>query len=558
MTDQMLIPAAAYARYSTDRQDARSIDDQIFRCRAYAKEHGLNVVAEFKDAAKSGATLDRADMQKMLAVTRTGRHCPFRVLLVDDLSRLSRDIGNAWRLVFEDLASTNVQVIDCSTGMSSDGAGARLTFGAMALVNDTFLQLVKTETHRGLASRARDGFWPGGRVYGYFTRPEEFPEDPLHVRATLCVQPAEAEVVRRVFRDYDAGVSLGAICDALNNEHIGGPQDGSTKKTAGRGWSRSQLHFMVRNKRYTGEAVWNKRQWFRDPVSKRRRCRLRPEKDWVVTQNDSLAIIDQATWDRVQAKIASRKGSDIRPPGPGKHPHLLSGLLRCGQCGSPMSVVSRTHKAGKSWTNFGCSAHHQKGAAICSNNRTVSELGAGKVILNSLIDFIDSPMFEDWVDQGKREAEAAEAKDKPVDDNVTRLMMTVKAQEAKVERIVSLLLDVGASETLKARLQAEETELRRLRLELKEAKATTQQIPTAHAKREKMVATERVLALVRNLQKVARKAPKSAREVLASVIHPVVLRPRLGGHDADITLRKETAAFAGGRVCDGISCGDRI
>src|SRR5471030_2054344 len=132
MTDQMLIPAAAYARYSTDRQDARSIDDQIFRCRAYAKEHGLNVVAEFKDAAKSGATLDRADMQKMLAVTRKGRHCPFRVVLVDDLSRLSRDIGNAWRLVFEDLASTNVQVIDCSTGMSSDGAGARLTFGAMA------------------------------------------------------------------------------------------------------------------------------------------------------------------------------------------------------------------------------------------------------------------------------------------------------------------------------------------------------------------------------------------------------------------------------------------
>src|SRR5262249_14781916 len=41
-----------------------------------------------------------------------------------------------------------------------------------------FLQLVKTETHRGLEGRALGGFWTGGRVYGYALRKEENPPDP--------------------------------------------------------------------------------------------------------------------------------------------------------------------------------------------------------------------------------------------------------------------------------------------------------------------------------------------------------------------------------------------
>ena len=47
---------AIYARYSTDKQDARSIDDQLRRCRARAEEGNLRVAHEYKDEAVSGAT----------------------------------------------------------------------------------------------------------------------------------------------------------------------------------------------------------------------------------------------------------------------------------------------------------------------------------------------------------------------------------------------------------------------------------------------------------------------------------------------------------------------
>lgn len=56
---------AIYARYSTDRQDARSIDDQVRRCRAFAEARGLDVAGVFKDAAESGAHLERADLRRL-------------------------------------------------------------------------------------------------------------------------------------------------------------------------------------------------------------------------------------------------------------------------------------------------------------------------------------------------------------------------------------------------------------------------------------------------------------------------------------------------------------
>ncbi len=89
---------AVYARYSTERQDARSIDDQVRRCCAFAEARTLEVVGMFKDAAESGAHLERAALQRLLLEARSAR-CRFQTVLVDDLSRLSRDLGNTWQIV---------------------------------------------------------------------------------------------------------------------------------------------------------------------------------------------------------------------------------------------------------------------------------------------------------------------------------------------------------------------------------------------------------------------------------------------------------------------------
>src|SRR6185503_5066598 len=100
---------AIYTRYSTDKQDSRSCEDQARRCRGVADARGLAVVREFSDAAVSGSHTERADLQRLIAEAKTRT---FASVLVDDLSRLSRDLGGTWRIVYEDLARYGVNVID--------------------------------------------------------------------------------------------------------------------------------------------------------------------------------------------------------------------------------------------------------------------------------------------------------------------------------------------------------------------------------------------------------------------------------------------------------------
>jgi DNA invertase Pin-like site-specific DNA recombinase len=133
-----MIPVAIYARYSSDEQDPRSSEDQVRRCADHAQRHRCEVVAEFADAAISGAHTEREQFRRMLDVATATRRPPLRAVLVGDLSRLSRNMGDFWRVI-DDLAAAGVHVIDVQTGMSSDDPNARMVFGAKSLVNDQFL-----------------------------------------------------------------------------------------------------------------------------------------------------------------------------------------------------------------------------------------------------------------------------------------------------------------------------------------------------------------------------------------------------------------------------------
>lgn len=346
MTERTTV-VAIYARYSTERQDSRSIDDQMRRCRACAEQRGLQVGAEYSDAAKSEANVEREGMQKLLAAARSRSGAPFHAVLVDDLSRLSRDLGDTWQIVFRDLASAGVRVIDVTTGLASDGAGARLTFGALALVNDTFFQLVRAETHRGLEGRALDGFSTGGRCYGYRTVQEENPPDPEHPRKVFVIEETEAEVVRRVFRLFSEGMSLKGLATMLNEEGHAAPHDGGKGNKRGRGWGHTSIRAMLLNERYVGRITWNRSKWVQVPGRKSRRRVARPESEWVTQDDPVLAIVSPQLWAAAQARFrrvhASARG---RPAGTGRHVYLISGLLRCGTCGGSMTVIGRKTKAG--------------------------------------------------------------------------------------------------------------------------------------------------------------------------------------------------------------------
>lgn len=61
----------------------------------------------------------------------------------------------------------------------------------------------------------------------------------------LVIDPEEAEIVTRIFTQYQSGMSLGAIAAELSKQQIFSPT-GKAK------WSREAIHKLLSNEKYTG------------------------------------------------------------------------------------------------------------------------------------------------------------------------------------------------------------------------------------------------------------------------------------------------------------------
>jgi len=70
------------------------------------------------------------------------------------------------------------------------------------------------------------------------------------------------------------------------------------------------------------------------------------------------------------------------------------------------------------------------------------------------------------------------------------------------------------------------------------------------------ITVEEVLAFLEDVDRISREARRQARDVLATVIEPIVLKPTPEGYEAEIRLKSRTAALASRRpVFDAMSCG---
>lgn len=173
--------------------------------------------------------------------------------------------------------------------------------------------------------------------------------------------------------------------------------------------------------------------------------------------------------------------------------------MRCGHCGSSMTITGRHYDRGLSWANYGCSANHSRGASICPNGKTVSERIANRGVLALLSRAAESPRFRQWVEGAVAAVERARAKGSEGGERA-ELEGQVRAQEAKVARTADLLVEMGA-DALKAKLRAEEAKLLELRARL--ARAAALEAPRVVRK----VSVDQVVAVPRSVERVAEKAP---------------------------------------------------
>ena len=287
------LKVAIYARYSSDNQRDASIADQLRVCREFAARQGWTVVQEFTDHAISGATLLRSGFQ---ALMRDALNQRFDVVLAEALDRFSRDQEDTAGL-FKRLTFAGVNIVTLA-----EGDITHLHVGLKGTMNALFLKDLADKTRRGLRGRVELGKSGGGLCYGY--KVTRATHDGAATTGAREIVPAEAEVIRRIFRDYAAGVSPKAIAKRLNAERCRG---------TGRRTLESQHHSRQSGARHRNpeqRAVHRATRVESPPIRRRIRTlgkrvsRPNPPSEWVTTAVPELRIVDDELWSQVKARQA--------------------------------------------------------------------------------------------------------------------------------------------------------------------------------------------------------------------------------------------------------------
>src|SRR5262245_25040013 len=282
--------ASIYARYSSDNQRPESIDDQVRGCLELAAARGYTVdpAHVFKDEAKSGALRDRPSLEALCAAARAGQ---FQAVLVDDLSRLSRD-NHFLLTLYAELRFYGVRIVSRADSLDSEDHHAKLGFQMRGIVNELYLDDLREKTLRGQIGQKLRGFTVGEATYGYRSQPVgEMRVDrrgrPRPDGYRMAVDPAEARLVQRVFAEFVDGKAITAIAKSLNAEGVRG------RRRMRNGWSAVSVGRVLKNQKYVGRWVWNRTETRRDPRSGRLRKFPKPESEWHVTVDENLRIISQ-------------------------------------------------------------------------------------------------------------------------------------------------------------------------------------------------------------------------------------------------------------------------
>ncbi|OUL72720.1 recombinase family protein [Paraburkholderia hospita] len=300
------IRAAQYVRMSTDHQQY-SPENQKMAIADYAREHDIDIVNTYEDDGRSGVTLrHRPALLKLLKdVLDPGR--AFEKVLVYDVSRWGRFQDVDESAYHEYLCrQAGVKVIYCAEPFANDGSPtSNIIKTIKRAMAGEFSRELSEKVFQGQARHVERGFWQGSNP-GYGLRRmlvdanrkpkgclQPLEHKSIHTDRIVLVPgpPNEVALVRKIFDWYvHDGLGIYKIADRLNGFGLYNAQ--------GRPWSNTTIHELLRNEKYMGNMLWNRRS------QKLHTSYVRnPETRWVRAVGAFEPIVDTAVFDATQARL---------------------------------------------------------------------------------------------------------------------------------------------------------------------------------------------------------------------------------------------------------------
>ncbi|MFV1528761.1 MULTISPECIES: recombinase family protein, partial [unclassified Phaeobacter] len=449
---------ALYARYSTDMQNPKSVDDQFRECRHYAERQGWVIADTFADRGISGATGDRPEYQRLLSAVRDRK---FDIVLIEHIDRLGRDlelVSAFYKAATH--ADTELHHIGRKLGI--------MDVGIFSTIAALFLEDLGKKTRRGIAGRVASGSSGGGLSYGYRVARHANGET---VKGKLEVVDEQAAVIRRIFQEYADGKSPQKIAEGLYHDGIPAPRgrgagSGHWKQNTING-NRARATGILNNELYIGRYLWGRLRYSKHPETGKRVSRPVPREDWQVTEMPEQRILDQDLWhaakerqDSLARQRSKRKPTDAKglsaSQGLRRRKYLLSGLLQCAQCGGNLTV------AGSAKTRrYYCANAKEKGASVCNGMPGLKEDLAAETILSSLREHL---MRDEAFQEFKtRYLHHLQHQEKDNGEALRRHDQRARELEKKISNLMDAIENGQHSDVIVERLNSYDQELKTLR-----------------------------------------------------------------------------------------------
>lgn len=461
-----------YARKSTLKDGQKeTIENQIKICKRKAKEMGLTIVDIKQDASSGTTDNNRDEIKELIKGALDGQ---YECVIMKGISRFYRDVEHGLGLI-KKLDRSKIRVITVEENF--DSFERRTANGQLDTSMLTMYLMFSENESKKLSDRIKHtqlekayaGEWnqAGSPPFGYAYNPET---------KKLKINTSNSEVVKLIFDLYISGLGMKGIAQYLNGDNEKGIKYPSSK---GKLWSQYTIGFMLKNRVYVGDVVFNKRSKnsrpYKNPTAIGKTeddiyigNDYNDSSEWVITKDAHEAIISREKFDAVQ-KIINQKG--IRT-GIKNNTSLLASISKCGKCGKGMTFKrGNKDKNGniKTKSNYYCSNYIKYGNSQCDSHHIGAKEFEEKVILslkNKIIELVDVEKASSGVKNKISDKEVIQSKIKKIENEIGTI--TNKSDVLLEKNMNGIISDIQFSKMNKKYIQELEiltSQLEKLKLE---------------------------------------------------------------------------------------------
>ena len=383
-----LLRVAAYARVSTDSDEQEdSFERQVsYYTNLISSNPDWRFVKVYSDPGVTGTRADkRPGFMQMMEDCRQGK---IDKIFVKSLARFARNTVDALKYIRE-LKELGISVFFETHNLDTSTGGGEILLTILAATAEEESRTIS----KNIKWTYQKKFEKGEFVFNY----TNFMGFKKNSDGSFEIVPEEAEIIRRIYREFLNGSAMSEIAKELNSENIPTP----CKKYL---WRANNIKSILTNEKYYGAVIMGKT--FKPDVLSKKRYKNEGQVDSYYLEHALPPIISKETFDLVQYEMKAREEKlkiGQRIVGKYSNRFPFSKMIRCGCCGE--FYVRNSNMRGGDGKNIPCWTcnNHYYDSSSCPQN-SISERSIEKAFLvalkelvgdaNELKAILENAMFE--------------------------------------------------------------------------------------------------------------------------------------------------------------------